>query len=212
MLKQTVPPAICTQVKAQIKAEIEAVKKSRVQVPLIDSSRVLFKRQNKLDDAMAVLEENLKKQAESSVDSVVEASVAILLSSMAYEGDSVEIEVNKNLGRVLFMNDLEKFLFKPNSVFLNEMTFVALKQLIELLVTLHSSGKVNNFTQVALLAAIKLLKTNLKVLKLTKITFSELLEPADLESFNTFSQDCLSKIEDYGGEGDKDDSSLDLVF
>ena len=85
-----------------------------------------------------------------------------------------------------------------NAVFLNEQTFLSLKQLIQHLVTRLSSGKIDNFIQVALLGALKILKTNLLVLRTCKVPISDLLEPSDLQKFRAFSRDCLDKIEDYG--------------
>ena len=65
-----------------------------------------------------------------------------------------------------------------------------------------STGEVNNFAQVALLAAIKLLRTNLLALRMVKMSLVSILEPADLQDFRNFITDCLDQIETINFDDD----------
>ena len=51
-----------------------------------------------------------------------------------------------------------------------------------------------------LLAAIKMLKSNLTALQMCKMQLADILEPSDLQEFKTFSDDYLSKIENFDGK------------
>ena len=84
------------------------------------------------------------------------------------------------------------YFYQPNAVLLNEQTFLSLKQLISDLVKRTSSGRVDRFLQVSLLASLKLLKTNLMALSMTKMTLANIMDPSDLQEFKTFSRDCLN--------------------
>ena len=65
-----------------------------------------------------------------------------------------------------------------------------------------STGEVNNFAQVALLAAIKLLRTNLLALRMVKMSLVSILEPTDLQDFRNFITDCLDQIETINFDDD----------
>ena len=69
-----------------------------------------------------------------------------------------------------------------------------------------SSGKVNVYVQVSLLASLKILQFDLMALKLCKMTLFDILEPVDLEAFKTLSRDYLEKIESFEGEDDGEES------
>ena len=84
------------------------------------------------------------------------------------------------------------YFYQPNAVLLNEQTFLSLKQLISDLVKRTSSGRVDRFLQVSLLASLKLLRTNLMALSMTKMTLANIMDPSDLQEFKTFSRDCLN--------------------
>ena len=78
---------------------------------------------------------------------------------------------------------MEEYVFAPNAVHINEQTFLTLKLLISDLVKRTSKGRVDNFLQVALLAALKLLKTNLVCLRMCKMTLASIMDEADLKEF-----------------------------
>jgi hypothetical protein len=92
-----------------------------------------------------------------------------LLSSIGVFADKIEISLKKKIDEVILGSSLQDLHFIENAVLLNEQTFLSLKQLIKHLVNELSSGKVNNYIQVALLGAIKLLKINLEALRLAKV-------------------------------------------
>lgn len=107
---------------------------------------------------------------------------------------------------------MSSFYMEKNSVQINEETFLILERLILDLLNRLSSGKIDLYLQVSLLASLKLLKANLTAVKICKMTLSDILEPEDLDGYKTFSKSILDKIEDYSVDGEVADISVELRY
>ena len=121
---------------------------------------------------MDQLDTNIKSEKQSKIKNITEASCAIILSHLAHESDRFELLCEKNKDVLEMGHSMEQYLYYKNAIHVHEQTFLTLKQLIYDLVGRLSTGSVSLYGQVAALAAIKLLKANLRGLEMCKMNLS----------------------------------------
>ena len=159
-----------------------------------------------------IADANLKHNSPTQISDAFEVTQAIILSSMAVKADEVEEEIEELGDNKLIGLKMMNFFKKQNAVYLTKAMFHNLLSLHKKIIPKVAKGKVNIYSQISLLAVIKLLRTNLKCLTVCKITLSQILSAKELDMFRELREDYLPMIQPFETDAKAEERTSEEVY
>lgn len=137
-------------------------------------------------DTSKILEkatENLKLRKPSKIKNVHELTQAIILTTMAKKADEFEVDLDELGQNTVIGEDLLKYFRKDDCIFLTKTMFKYVEILIKELHAQQTGGDISVYTLASLSSLIRLTRTNLRCLSITKINLSEVIAAEEYASF-----------------------------